>query len=110
MRRLAAGRCAPIRSANSQNILGPRPSWSSAAETRLHPADEIFPENDDEYNVYRIRVGDIVVRYVEDSFVIQVTVEGEMPTEAVEELKTDLIEKFGLVEQAAVRCRNIPAL
>ena len=73
-------------------------------------ADEVFPESEDEHNVYRIRVGDVVVRYVEDSFVIQVTVEGELAAETVQELKTDLIDKFGLLEQTAVHCRDIPAL
>ncbi len=73
-------------------------------------ADETLAEREDEYNVYRIRIGDVVVRYVEDQFVIQVTVEGALSGEVVQALKADLIDKFGRLEQAAVRCRDIPAL
>ena len=73
-------------------------------------ADEIYPADVNEYNVYRIRVGDIPVRYVENTFAIQVTVEGQLPDEAVQELKNDLTIKFELLEHAPVHCRDIPAL
>ena len=71
-------------------------------------ADEIIA--DDEYNVFRARVGDVVVRYVEDSYVVQVTVEGPLPAGTVEELKVDLLEKLDVLEQAPWTSRDIPNL
>ena len=73
-------------------------------------ADEIHPADLNEHNVFRIRVGDVPVRYVEDTFAIQVTVEGQLPHETVQALKDDLMEKFESLEQAPAHCRDIPAL
>ena len=73
-------------------------------------ADEVLPEREDEYNVHRIRIGDVVVRYVEESFVIQVTAEGELSTAEIRQLRADLVEKLSLLERSAVQCRDIPSL
>ena len=73
-------------------------------------ADEIYPSDVNEHNVFRIRIGDIVVRYVEDTFAIQVTVEGQLPAVAIQTLKEDLMGKFESLEKAPAHCRDIPAL
>lgn len=70
-------------------------------------ADEVLPENENEYNVYRIRVGGVIVRYVEDSFVVQATVEGHLPDQTIDDLKKDLVNKLELLEQAPWHCRTI---
>lgn len=59
---------------------------------------QIIPENNEEYNVYRINIDGVVVRYVEESWTVQVTVEGELPDEVIELLKANLLEKFSLLE------------
>ncbi len=72
--------------------------------------DEVLPQEEDEYNIYRIRVEGVVVRYVEDSFVIQVTVEGKLPEQTIRDLKSDLADKLSLLEQTIWHCRTIPGL
>jgi hypothetical protein len=61
----------------------------------------------EDHRVHRIRVGDVVVRYVEDGFHIQVTVEGELPAGDVEQLRLDLIEKLTALERGAITSRDI---
>lgn len=56
------------------------------------------PKNEDEYNVYRINIDGVIVRYVENSHLVQVTVEGELPETVIDKLKADLLEKFSLLE------------
>ncbi len=59
---------------------------------------EQLPKDEDEYNVYRINIDGVIVRYVEDMFYVQVTVEGELPETVIDKLKADLLEKFSLLE------------
>lgn len=61
---------------------------------------EQLPETDDEYNVFRIRVNGVVVRFVEESHGIQVTVEGELPSEIVEIIKAHTLKKISVLENA----------
>lgn len=57
-----------------------------------------IPKDKEEYNVYRISIEGVIVRYVEDSRTVQVTVEGELPEETIEILKADVLRKFSLLE------------
>ena len=66
-------------------------------------------DDGDEYGVYRIRVGNVIVRYVEDMYNIAVTVEGELPPNIVERLKNDVREKFAALEQVPITCQIIPS-
>lgn len=59
---------------------------------------EKIPDNPDENKVYRIDIGGVTVRYVEDWAIIQVTVEGELSENLIEILKADLLEKLSLLE------------
>ena len=69
---------------------------------------EALPENDEEHSTYRIRIDGVTVRYVEDMYVIQVTAEGELPGDIVEQLRADLVQKLETVEQAPIEYRVIP--
>lgn len=69
---------------------------------------QALPENDEEHNVYRIRIDDVTVRYVEDMYGIQVTAEGELSNDIVEQLRADLIAKLGMLEQVPINYRIIP--
>ena len=70
-------------------------------------AHEVMPEQENEYNIYRIRVDGVVVRYVEDRFTVQMTIEGELQPEAVEQLREDLVQKLETVEQSPMVCEAI---
>jgi len=66
-------------------------------------------DSDDEaYNVHQIRVGDVVVRYAEDLREIQMTIEGELPSDIVEQLRNDVMQKFSALEGVPIVCRTIP--
>jgi hypothetical protein len=47
---------------------------------------------------------------VEDSFGLQVTVEGDLPEEAVGQLRTELAEKLAALEQVPVAYRVIATI
>jgi hypothetical protein len=70
-------------------------------------AHEALPEQEGEYGVYRVRVGEVVVRFVEGSFELQVTVEGDLPPEALEQMRRELVEKLATLEQVPVAYRDI---
>jgi hypothetical protein len=53
-----------------------------------------------EYNVFRISVDGVIVRYVEDLYSVQVTVEGNLPEDVIEKIKSDVLEKFSLLENS----------
>lgn len=69
---------------------------------------EALPQNEDQYRIYRIRVDGVVVRYVEESYSVQVTVEGRLPSEVVEHLRQDLTRKLEALEQSPMVCEEIP--
>jgi len=70
-------------------------------------AAEIIGDDEGEYGVHRIRIGDVVVRYVQDSYSIQVTVEGELPESSLEQLKKDITDKLATLERTKIMCRTI---
>lgn len=68
---------------------------------------EQMPQVEEEYNVFRIKVDGVVVRYVEDSHSIQMTVEGELPQTTVKSLAANLCEKVALLENAAIDMKQL---
>jgi hypothetical protein len=100
------GKLFPCRSVPNLNLLETLYAPEIATEIITKKFSE--DDDDDEYNVHRIRIGDIIVRYVEDMGGIKVTVEGELPQEIVEQLKNDLIKKFAALERAKISCQIIP--
>lgn len=67
---------------------------------------EDLTSNENEYNVFRIRVDGVVVRYVEDWHSVQVTVEGELSTDTIGMLKADLLKKISSLENGD--CAIVP--
>lgn len=61
---------------------------------------ETLPSRDTEFQVFRVRVGGVTVRYVEDTDCIQMTVEGELPEITINALTSDLVDKFSRLENA----------
>jgi hypothetical protein len=71
--------------------------YRPAVEHEYVPRDE---HNFDEHNVYRIKIGDVIARYVEDSHAIVLTVEGSLPPATLDQLATDLQGKLTRLEEA----------
>lgn len=71
-------------------------------------ATEIIGADPDDFTTYRIRIGDVVVRYKEDSRAIQVTVEGLLDDETRDGLMHDITRKLSLLEGVPVSCVLIP--
>ena len=67
----------------------------------------VLDDEDEEYNVYRVRVGDVIVRYIESSYDIQITVEGELSPDIVEQLRDDVMQKFAALEGVPIVCQTI---
>ncbi|HEV7924992.1 MAG TPA: hypothetical protein VGR14_06530 [Verrucomicrobiae bacterium] len=68
---------------------------------------EDTPKVEDEHNVFRIRIDGIVVRYVEGSHSVQMTVEGELPQESSQALAADLVTKLSALENAPYEARQL---
>jgi hypothetical protein len=79
--------------------LGVQPDLDCVAKLYLPPVHhEPLPKVEDEYGVFRIKVDGVIVRYVEESWSIQMTVEGSLPQETIDLLTTDLVEKLIALE------------
>jgi hypothetical protein len=59
---------------------------------------EVVPQLENEYRVFRIKMNGVVVRYVQDSHAIQMTVEGLLPQDIVNALASDLQKKLTALE------------
>jgi hypothetical protein len=62
-----------------------------------------MPRNEEEYRVHRVRIGGVVVRYVEDDWTVTVTVEGALPGDVIEKLASDLVGKLESIERTPIR-------
>jgi hypothetical protein len=78
-------------------------------ERRYRPdvPHEVLPQRDTEFGVYRIRVNAVIVRYVEDSDCIHLTVEGELLESTINALTADLLDKFSRLENAPCELKPI---
>jgi hypothetical protein len=68
---------------------------------------EVLPQRDTEFGVHRIRVDGIIVRYLEDSDCVQLTIEGELPEATISVLTSDLLDKFSRLENAPCELKPI---
>jgi hypothetical protein len=59
---------------------------------------EVVPDDENEYRVHRINVKGVTVRYVEDMYSLQITVEGDLQEPIAETLVRDLAEKVSKLE------------
>ena len=64
-------------------------------------ANEVLPKAEEEYGIHRIRIDGVIVRYVEDRHGIQITVEGDLPPQAIDSLTQDLRSKLAVLENSA---------
>lgn len=55
---------------------------------------DFIPQAEDEYNVFRIRINGVVVRYVGEMHSIQMTVEGDLDPLSVDAVTSDLVGKM----------------
>lgn len=70
-------------------------------------AHVVLPEDEHDHRMHRIRVGAILVRYAEDMFTIQVTVEGQLASDDLARLRSDLIASLEALEQSPIAYREI---
>ena len=63
-----------------------------------------LPRGQDEFNLCRIRIDGVTVRYAESDYDITLTIEGSLPLEAIELLRSDLLNKLEAIENARVDC------
>jgi hypothetical protein len=77
--------------------------YRPAFEHECVPRDE---NNFDEHNVYRIQIGEVVARYVEDSHAIFLTVEGNLPPSILDQLVADLQGKLTRLENTEFMVRT----
>jgi hypothetical protein len=86
-----------------REALGGDPRLDVLPQLYRPPTDhELLPELEDEYAVYRIRVGDVVIRFVEDMFCILVTFEGEAQADVVELVRVHVCKSLESLERAPV--------
>jgi hypothetical protein len=87
--------------------LGARPNLDSLTTLyRPNVPHELVPQEDDEFSVFRIKVDGIVVRYVEEMYSIQMTVEGDLQQRTFDALAADLLEKLTTLENTS--CERLP--
>jgi hypothetical protein len=61
---------------------------------------EAISSQEDEHGVYRVKINGVIVRYVENTWCIQMTVEGELPQATIDDLAVDLRKKLSALENA----------
>jgi hypothetical protein len=84
-----------------QQELGRGPDLDLFARLYKPPVrHEELAKLEDEFNVHRIRIEAVIVRYVEEMDSVQMTVEGELPQKILDTLTRDLIEKLAGLENA----------
>ncbi|HWQ93482.1 MAG TPA: hypothetical protein VN673_17580 [Clostridia bacterium] len=66
---------------------------------------EQIPGKDEEYNITRIKVEGVLIRYVADMHSIQLTVEGELDPNIVKSLASELGEKLSVLENTSIQVR-----
>jgi hypothetical protein len=66
-----------------------------------------LPDIVGERRAHRISIEDVTVRYVEKDYKVELTVEGALPTQIVEQLRVDLLEKLAAIEKASIDWLNV---
>jgi hypothetical protein len=81
--------------------LGIRPNLD-LVESLFRPPipHDLIAQAEDEYNVFRIRIGGVVIRYVIEMHSIQVTLEGDLDQPSVDAVTSDLVGKMSALENA----------
>ena len=91
--------------------LGFEPDLALYAARYTPPIDHVAiprnPENDDEYNVTRIDVGGVIVRYVETGGAVRVAIEGELPELTERRIVEDARAKLAALEHVPYTARRL---
>ncbi len=91
-----------------EHELGARPDIDVAARLyRPGVAHEQLQEIENEYGIVRIRVADVVVRYVEDIYSVQMTVEGDLSESVIDSLIADLRQKLATLENTPCEAKQL---
>lgn len=64
-------------------------------------------DTEDEYDVFRIKINGVVVRYVESMHSVQLTAEGELPQDIIDRLGNDLLHKMQQLENTSCQLRKL---
>jgi hypothetical protein len=65
------------------------------------------PRRDDEFNVTRIVIDGVVVRYQDEGHAVHLTIEGELPPDVVRLLSADLLQKLEKIQGAPCEQRPL---
>jgi hypothetical protein len=80
--------------------LGFRPNLELYKQLYAPPVPhEKIPDKKGEFQVRRINVDGVVVRYNEESWAVHVTIEGDLPTSTTDTIVSDLVNKLSTLEQ-----------
>jgi hypothetical protein len=71
------------------------------------PHEQVAARDEDAQGVHRIRVNEVIVRYVESSRNIQMTIEGDLPQTTIDLLAHDLLEKFSALENVSAELMQL---
>lgn len=94
----------PARFPTLEEELGSTPDFELFERLYRPPlAHEVVPDNEDEYGVCRIRIAGVVVRYVQNTHCIQITVEGALPEQTLDSLTQDLLDKMSKLENSTCK-------
>ena len=90
--------------------IGKKPDLDAFATLFKPPLqhEEVPATDENKYGTHRIRIDGTIVRYVEESNCIQLTIEGEVPQSSLEVLSRDLQEKLSRMEN--VPCKLNPII
>ncbi|HTH46414.1 MAG TPA: hypothetical protein VMB21_02785 [Candidatus Limnocylindria bacterium] len=85
-----------------EEALGLRPDLD-LLETLFQPpiSHESIAQAENEHRVFRIKIGGIVVRYVNDGYSIQVTIEGDLDQPSIDAVTSDLVRKMSALENVS---------
>lgn len=70
-------------------------------------AHEALPEDDEAYNTRRVRVDGVVVRFVDNGYSLQMTVEGDLPASTVDAIAEELREKLSTLERTPYTLKTL---
>ncbi len=91
-----------------QAALGEPPDLDLAARLfRPSVAHEALPEDGDAYNTRRVLVDGVVVRFIDNGYSLQMTVEGDLPASTVDAIAEQLREKLSAIERTPYTSRTL---
>ena len=88
--------------------LGTRPDLDFATELFCPSTPhEQIPSDEEEYNITRIKIDGVLVRFVAEAHSIVMTVEGELPSGIVKSLASEVGEKLAVLENASIDAKPL---